>query len=184
MLRLFSENAVAFGGYDPTVITGFESYKSKDFEKLHKYFYAVMMHGDNDGVYVNGKWDVNQFAPFLAHLHKKYGKGRAILLVSCWVGWKFAQPLAEKLQLPVVAGLSKVAFGKEFSGKTSKSYLAALDAQGIKLHDELTGQKSKGKPFVAEWLFYHPTGQSEVIPGGKYLNQDEAVQRAKNYVRF
>lgn len=182
MAHLVSEDAVAYGINDPTVITGFESYKNKDFEKLHKYFYAVMMHGEKDGAYVNTKWTVDEFAPLLASWYKNYGKGRAILLVSCWLGWNFAQPLGKKLNLPVVAGLSKVSFGKDFSKKTPKSYLAALDAQGIKLHDQLRGTKTRDQTFQAKWVFYHPSGQSEEIPGGMYLNQDEAVLRARKYV--
>ncbi|HQU82288.1 MAG TPA: hypothetical protein PKY59_04145 [Pyrinomonadaceae bacterium] len=183
MAQLISEDAIAFGATDSIVSNGFDSYKSEDFKLLRQYFYAVLLHGTKTGVYVNGLYDPFEFAPLLVNAHKKYGKGRAILLISCMVGWTFARPLARKTQLPIVAGLSFVSFGGDFTGTKLHRYLTTLDANGIQLQDSATGQNNSNVKFRPEWIFYHPNGNTEVLPGGKFLNQDEAVKHAKLYVK-
>lgn len=184
MSQLISEDAIAFGATDSVVTQGFDSYQSQDFEPLRKYFFAVLLHGTKTGVYVNGLYDPFEFAPLLVHCHKKHGKGRAILLISCMVGWTFARPLARKTQLPIVAGLSFVSFGGDFKQNKLHNHLTVLDSNGIKLQDDLTGQNRSNAKFRPEWIFYHPNGNTEVLPGGKLLNQEEAIKRAKQYVNI
>lgn len=182
MSTKYSEDAVAFGYGDPTVVNGFTTYESKDFDELKKYFYAVMMHGDVQAVDVYGGLDPFKFAPILIKCYEQYGKGRAILLVSCMVGWAFARPLARNVKLPIVAGLSKVSFQYQTDHGVSKHNLAVLDDQGLKLQQQLTPGSTIPAKFKPEWVFYHPSGQVETLPGGCVLNQKEAINRAKQYV--
>ena len=183
MSQLISEDAIAFGGQDSTVATGFDSYKNQDFAPLRKYFYAVMLHGTKSGAYVNGLYDPFEFAPLLVNCHKKYGKGRAVLLISCMVGWAFARPLARKTQLPILAGLSYVVFGGHLEKNKMHQHLAVMDGNGIKLRNSASGSNLSSDKFRPEWIFYHPNGNTEVLPGGSILNEEEAINRAKLYVK-
>lgn len=183
MSELISEDAIAFGGQDSTVATGFDSYKSEDFAPLRKYFYAVMLHGTKSGAYATDLYDPFEFAPILVNYHKKYGKGRAVLLISCMVGWAFARPLARNTQLPIVAGLSYVVFGAHYKQKKFHQHLAVLDGNGIKLRNAASGSSLSDEKFRPEWIFYHPNGNTEVLPGGSILNEEEAINRAKLYVK-
>lgn len=187
MAQLISENAITFGPNDPTTIQGFESYKNKAFAKLHKHFYAVMMHGEPNLVYGDKVMTAKDFAPHLKESYKIYGKGRAILMISCWVGWEFSGLLANIMQLPVVAALSKVAFGMHLEKGQMKSHIEASDKNAITNHQKMRKTADSMfyvpdlKFFIPEWKIFYPSGRSETIKGGMYLNQDEAVRLVQAY---
>jgi hypothetical protein len=186
MSHFNNENSVAYGVTDKTVIRGFEIYKNENFAKLHKHFYTFMLHGEEDGVYIysNTKWTANEFVPLLKSWYQNAGQGRAILLVSCWVGWKFAGELAIAANLPVVAAKSAVSFGYTISKGKNTSCIIAQNEMGIRNYFELTNQKTRKIPrFREEWIFFHPTGKWQIIPGRGILNQDQAVKKAKEYVQ-
>ena len=183
MSHLLSADAVAFGSGDPTVAAGFESYKNSEFDNLKKYYYAVLMHGGKASAEVAGSLDPFEFAPLLKKYHENYGKGRAVLLISCWVGWAFARPLARASQLPILAGLSKVSFTIQTHKGGFRRGLSAFNKQQLETDDLRTGENSSNIRFRAEWVFNHPNGQIEALPGGNFLDQEAAIQVAKKYVK-
>ncbi len=177
MSHLISEDAIAFQPGDATVKSGFESYHSDSFANLRKYYYAVLMHGGKTSADAFCGDDPFKFATVLKKYHESYGKGRAILLISCMVGWAFARPLARAIQIPVLSATSYVSFALEIKGGVTKSGLKALDSDDIKAHGR------SGDKFRDEWIFFHPNGQRDVLPGGNFLDENEAILKAKTYVK-
>ena len=174
-MALISDDAVAFGN-DAAGRDGMRSYASADFEKLKKYFFAVMLHGDMASSYqaVNHELDPFELAQTVRYVYDKHANNRSILLISCWAGWTIAKPFARAMKTPVVAGMSSVGF--EYSDKCNR--LKAYDRTDFKGIARQTPTK-----FRAEWIFVHPGGNTEIIPGGRMLNQDNAIIRAKSYVK-
>lgn len=176
-----SEDYVVFGDKQ-TVSGGTDSYDDS-YTKLKKYYYAVMMHGNKKYVYGpnDEQWTASTVAPKIEGFYRRFGKNRALLLVICWAGWGVGQEIARALSLPVVAAHSSVAFGYAYSKAYKGDCLIAADETGL---DAQSGNHAvKYGDFKAEWIFIHPSGNEEIIPGGGVLRQDEATLRAQKYVK-
>ena len=135
-------------------------------------FYAVMLHGWGASVDYGSSsdaWDDREFAARVNKYWRSYGKGRAIILLSCFAGAAVARVVARQIEATVVA-----------AGDSCK-----VRAGGKMLVDRDTyaERNPAGQGYVLgdryAWYLFKGAGKVQNL-GGPYLDRDKAIQLARS----
>jgi hypothetical protein len=133
-------------------------------------FYAVMLHGWGNSVsYGNSSdgWSDREFAARVNKYWRSYGKGRAIILLSCFTGAAIARVVARQVNTSVVApgDSCRVEAGGKMLVSQDTDATRNPPGQGYVLGDRYA------------WYLFKGAGKVENL-GGPYLNRDKAIQMA------